>query len=89
MWVYVGKRTSPLDHSGAARRVLARGPLARGVARRHQDRRRGLGDPPVPFASLSREIRDPALSRLIGGFAAAKRARLGAPAPGASPRGNR
>ena len=35
-----------------------------------QDRREGLSDPPVPFASLSREIRDPALSRLIGGFAA-------------------
>ena len=36
----------------------------------NQDRRDGLNDPPVPFASLSREIRDPALSRLIGGFAA-------------------
>jgi hypothetical protein len=40
---------------------------------RQQDRREGLGDPPVPFASLSREIRDPALSRLIGGFAAEAR----------------
>lgn len=37
---------------------------------RHQE---GLSDPPVPFASLSREIRDPALSRLIGGFAAEAR----------------
>jgi hypothetical protein len=32
-----------------------------------------LSDPPVPFASLSREIRDPALARLIGGFAAQAR----------------
>ena len=32
-----------------------------------------LSDPPVPFASLSREIRDPALARLIGGFAAEAR----------------
>ena len=40
---------------------------------RHQDRREGLGDPPVPFASLSRELPDPALSRLIGGFAAKAR----------------
>ena len=40
---------------------------------RHQDRREGLGDPPVPFASLSRELPDPALSRLIGGFAAEAR----------------
>ena len=27
--------------------------------------RETLGDPPVPFASLSRELRDPALSRFI------------------------
>ena len=40
---------------------------------RHQERREGLSDPPVPFASLSREIRDPALARLIGGFAAEAR----------------
>ena len=39
----------------------------------NQDRRDGLSDPPVPFASLSREIRDPALARLIGGFAAEAR----------------
>ena len=39
----------------------------------HQDRREGLSDPPIPFASLSREIRDPALARLIGGFAAEAR----------------
>ncbi len=32
-----------------------------------------LGDPPVPFASLSREIRDPALARYIGGLAAEAR----------------
>ena len=38
-----------------------------------QERREVLGDPPVPFASLSREIRDPALARLIGGFAAEAR----------------
>ena len=40
---------------------------------RNQDRPEGLGDPPVPFASLSREVRDPALARLIGGFAAEAR----------------
>ena len=28
-----------------------------------------LGDPPVPFASLSREVRDPALQRFIGDLA--------------------
>ena len=44
--------------------------LAELAASPAQDRREGLSDPPVPFASLSREIRDPALSRLIGGFAA-------------------
>jgi hypothetical protein len=34
-----------------------------------------LGDPPAPFASLatSREVRDPALTRLIGSFAAQAR----------------
>jgi len=37
---------------------------------RNQQRGETLSDPPVPFASLSREIRDPALARLIGGFAA-------------------
>jgi hypothetical protein len=31
---------------------------------------RELGDPPVPFASLSREVRDPALQRYIGALAA-------------------
>jgi hypothetical protein len=38
-----------------------------------QPRSETLSDPPVPFASLSREIRDPALARLIGGFAAQAR----------------
>ena len=32
-----------------------------------------LGDPPVPVASLSREVRDPALQRFIGGLAAEAR----------------
>jgi hypothetical protein len=32
--------------------------------------RDGLGDPPVPFAALSRELHDPALSRYIRGQAA-------------------
>ena len=32
MWDHVGKSTSPLDHPGAARRVLAGRPLAGGVA---------------------------------------------------------
>ena len=32
-----------------------------------------LGDPPVPLASLSRELRDPALTRYIGGLAAEAR----------------
>jgi len=40
---------------------------------RNPDRQEGLSDPPIPFASLSREIRDPALARLIGGFAAEAR----------------
>ena len=31
--------------------------------------RGSLGDPPVPLASLSRELRDPALSRFIRGQA--------------------
>jgi len=44
--------------------------LAASPARDHD---RGLSDPPVPVASLSREIRDPALARLIGGFAAEAR----------------
>jgi hypothetical protein len=38
-----------------------------------RDQRDGLGDPPVPFASLSREVHDPALARVIGGFAAQAR----------------
>jgi hypothetical protein len=38
------------------------------------DRGRGdIGDPPAPLASLSRELRDPALSRYIGGLAAEAR----------------
>jgi len=40
---------------------------------RNPQRSETLNDPPVPFASLSREIRDPALARLIGGFAAQAR----------------
>jgi hypothetical protein len=32
-----------------------------------------LGDPPVPPASLSRELRDPALARYIGGLAVVAR----------------
>jgi hypothetical protein len=44
--------------------------LAASPAQQPQEQREGLGDPPVPFASLSNEIHDPALSRLIGGFAA-------------------
>jgi hypothetical protein len=32
-----------------------------------------LNDPPVPLASLSREVRDPALTRFISGFAAQAR----------------
>lgn len=44
--------------------------LAASPARDHDH---GLSDPPVPVASLSREIRDPALARLIGGFAAEAR----------------
>ena len=31
--------------------------------------REALGDPPVPFASLSRELHDPALARFIRGQA--------------------
>jgi hypothetical protein len=33
-------------------------------------RRGDMGDPPVPFASLSREVSDPALARYIGALAA-------------------
>jgi hypothetical protein len=40
---------------------------------RDPQRSETLNDPPVPLASLSREIRDPALARLIGGFAAEAR----------------
>jgi hypothetical protein len=43
--------------------------LAASPARNDQLRRSDIGDPPVPFASLSRELRDPALSRYIGGLA--------------------
>ena len=45
--------------------------LAASPARPHDE----MGDPPVPFASLarSREVRDPALTRFIGAFAAAAR----------------
>ena len=32
---------------------------------RNPGNREALGDPPVPLASLSRELRDPALSRFI------------------------
>ena len=43
-------------------------------ARNQTDLRPGdIGDPPVPFASLSRELRDPALARYIGGLAAEAR----------------
>jgi hypothetical protein len=45
--------------------LSARSPASRGPA--------DLGDPPAPLASLSRELRDPALSRYIGGLAAAAR----------------
>jgi hypothetical protein len=41
--------------------------------RQNQGNRDTLGDPPVPFASLSRELRDPALTRYIGGLAAEAR----------------
>ena len=45
--------------------------LAASPARNQGD----LGAPPVPFASLAqaRQVRDPALARFIGGFAAAAR----------------
>ena len=41
--------------------------------RQNQGNRDTLGDPPVPFASLSRELRDPALTRYIGSLAAEAR----------------
>jgi len=41
--------------------------------RKNQGNRDTLGDPPVPFASLSRELTDPALARYIGGLAAEAR----------------
>jgi hypothetical protein len=53
--------------SWLAVRSLAASPAHDRGAEPHRE---GLGDPPVPFAALSREIRDPALARLIGGFAA-------------------
>ena len=40
---------------------------------RNPGTRDGLGDPPVPFASLSRELHDPALSRYIRGQAVQSR----------------
>ena len=36
---------------------------------RMPENRDALGDPPVPFASLSHELHDPALSRFIRGQA--------------------
>jgi len=47
--------------------------LAASPVRNDQLRRSDIGDPPVPFASLSRELRDPALSRYIGGLASEAR----------------
>ena len=47
--------------------------LAASPARNDQLRRGDIGDPPVPFASLSRELHDPALSRYIGGLASEAR----------------
>ena len=47
--------------------------LAASPAHERRDLRDGLGDPPVPFASLAREVNHPALARLIGGFAAQAR----------------
>ena len=44
--------------------------LAASPARIDQPRQGEIGDPPVPFASLSRELPDPALARYIGGLAA-------------------
>jgi hypothetical protein len=41
--------------------------LAASPAPTRQDRE--MGDPPVPFASLAREVRDPALQRYIGDLA--------------------
>jgi len=32
-----------------------------------------MGDPPIPLASLSRELRDPVLAQYIGGLAAEAR----------------
>jgi len=43
--------------------------LAATPARTDQPRPGEMGDPPVPFASLTRGLRDPALSRYIGGLA--------------------
>jgi len=42
--------------------------LAASPAPARQDRNE-LGDPPVPLASLSRDVRDPALQRYIGDLA--------------------
>jgi len=52
--------------SWLAVRALAASPAAN---RSSLSRQGDMGDPPVPFASLSRELRDPALSRYIGGLA--------------------
>jgi|KBSMisStandDraft_5_1062788.scaffolds.fasta_scaffold612217_2 hypothetical protein len=45
--------------------------LAASPARNPHDKvsRGDIGDPPIPLASLSRELRDPALARYIGGLA--------------------
>lgn len=56
--------------SWVAVRSLAASPVRNPQSPQQQ---RDLGDPPVPFASLSREIRDPALARYIGGLAAEAR----------------
>ena len=52
--------------SWLAVRSLAASP----VRDRNPASRDALGDPPVPVASLSRELHDPALARFIGGLAA-------------------
>jgi hypothetical protein len=53
---------------------LAASPAQDRTNRQNQGNRDSLlGDPPVPFASLSRELSDPALARYIGGLAAEAR----------------
>ncbi|HMF39711.1 MAG TPA: hypothetical protein VKQ32_03395 [Polyangia bacterium] len=44
--------------------------LAASPARIDPPRRGEMGDPPVPFASLTHEVSDPALAHFIGGLAA-------------------